>query len=337
MSASSETSATGSSQADARPAGRMRAAVGAIAATVLIGAWSSIASGADVSLATLEPTRGKGQPRVVRIDQAQALASLEAELSSLPPSKRGFPGWLVHLWSGSERIRSFAVFPEDLPDHPMTAKAVDLLGREQTEFMYHLRLPNAYSDRTAEVVSKLEAAGFRPLLHAGEHSNWPYVEVVVGSGGAFGLKSVEAPAEIDPADRAAFDARIGAVLVNKARDRELEPLFQNLRDRLYRLHLAFKSDPEIRQFRADYRRYRWKGPNGPKLSMVVRYAAPDAEYVSRIESRLGDLGESVRPQRASGPFGIELLTDESQVAVVRERLATSFPDLLAVKPGRPLY
>jgi hypothetical protein len=318
-------------------AGERGARIGAIAAAALVAAWTGIASGAEVSLATLEPTRAKGQPRVVRIDQAQALASLEAELSSLPPSKRGFPGWLVHLWSGSERVRSFAVFPEDLADHPMTAKAVDLLGREQSEYMYHLRLPNAYSDRTAEVVSKLEAAGFRPLLHAGEHSNWPYVEVVVGSGGAFGVKPVDVPADTDPAARAAFDARIGAVLVNKARDRELEPLFQNLRDRMYRLHVEFTNDPEIRQFRADYRRYRWKGPNGPKLSMVVRYAAPTAEYVSRIESRLGELGESLRPQRASGPFGIELITDESQLAVVRERLASSFPDLIAVKAGRPLY
>src|SRR5262245_21027841 len=54
---------------------------------------SSAARAAEVSLATLEPTKASGQPRVVRIDQAKTLASLEAELSSLPPSKRGFPGW----------------------------------------------------------------------------------------------------------------------------------------------------------------------------------------------------------------------------------------------------
>ena len=304
-------------------------------ALALLCGWA--AEAAEVNLATLEPTRGKGQPRVVRIDQAQALASLEAELSSLPPSKRGFPGWLVHLWDGAERVRSFAVFPEDLADHPTTAMAVDLLGRGQSEFMFHLKLPNAYGDRTAEVVSRLQDAGFRPLLHAGAHSNWPYVEVVVGSGGAMKLAPVEQPAEIDPAERAAFDDRIGAVLVNKARDRELEPLFQNLRDRLYRLHVAFTNDSEISQFRADYRRYRWKGPNGPKLSLLVRYAAPQPEDVARIETRLGELGESLRPQRASGPFGIELLSDESDAALVRQRLAAAFPDLVSLKPGRPLY
>jgi hypothetical protein len=306
-------------------------------AAVLLCASSALASAAEVSLATLEPTRPSGQPRVVRIDQAKTLATLEAELSSLPPSKRGFPGWLVHLWSGAERVRSFAVFPEDLADHPTTAMAVDLLSRGQSEYMFHLKLPNSYGDRTAEVVSKLQGAGFRPLLHAGEHSNWPYVEVVVGSGGSVKLAPVEPAGEIEPAERAAFDDRIGAVLVNKARDRELEPLFQNLRDRLYRLHVAFTNDPEISQFRADFRRYRWKGPNGPKLSLLVRYAAPNADDVARIETRLGELGESRRPERASGPFGIELLSDESDVAAVRGRLAAAFPDLVAVKPGRPLY
>lgn len=295
------------------------------------------AGAAEVSLATLEPTRASGQPRVVRIDQAQTLASLEAELSSLPPSKRGFPGWLVHLWDGAERVRSFAVFPEDLAGHPTTAMAVDLLGRGQSEFMFHLKLPNAYGDRTAEVVSKLEGAGFRPLLHAGEHSNWPYVEVVVGSGGAVKLTPVDYPADFDPAAREAFDDRIGAVLVNKARDRELEPLFQHLRDKLFRLHVAFTNDPEISQFRADYRRYRWKGPNGPKLSLLVRYAAPKPDDVAQIETRLGELGESLKPQRASGPFGIELLSDESDAALVRQRLAAAFPDLVSLKPGRPLY
>jgi len=309
--------------------------IGALAATVLVGA--SGAARADVTLATLEATRPKGQPRVVRIDQAQTLAALEAELESLPPSKSGFPGWLIHLWDGAERVRSFAVFPEDLAGHPTTAMAVDLLGLQQSEFMYHLQLPNTYADRTAEVVSKLQGAGFRPLLHAGEHSNWPYVEVVVGSGGTIGLKPVDLPADVDPQARAAFDARVGAVLSNKARDRELEPLFRNLRDRLYRLHVAFTSDPEISQFRADYRRYRWRGPGGPKLSLIVRYAAPTADDVSRIEQRLGELGESLRPQRATGPFGIELLTDESQTADVRARLASVFPDLQQVKPGRPLY
>jgi hypothetical protein len=274
---------------------------------------------------------------VVRIDQQQALASLEAELSSLPPSKRGFPGWLVHLWDGAERVRSFAVFPEDLSGHPTTAMAVDLLNRGQSEFMFHLKLPNAYGDRTAEVVSKVQGAGFRPLLHAGEHSNWPYVEVVVGSGGSVRLAPVEPAGDVDPEARRAFDDRIGAVLVNKARDRELEPLFQNLRDKLYRLHVAFTNDPEISQFRADYRRYRWKGPNGPKLSLLVRYAAPKAEDVARIETRLPELGESLRPQRASGPFGIELLSDEPDAAAVRQRLAAAFPDLISLKPGRPLY
>ena len=320
-----------------------------LAIGLAIGAWgwSAAASAADavaassdqVSLATLEPTRAKGQPRVVRIDQPQTLASLEAELSSLPPSKSGFPGWLIHLWSGAERVRSFAVFPEDLPGHPMTAMAVDLLNRGQSEFMFHLKLPNSYGDRTAEVVGKLEAAGFRPLLHAGEHSNWPYVEVVVGSGGAMKLTPVPPieGADVDPASRRAFDDRIGAVLVNKARDRELEPLFQNLRDRLYRLHVAFTNDPEISQFRADYRRYRWKGPNGPKLSMVVRYAAPQARDVAQIETRLAELGEGLRPERASGPFGIELLSDEADAGAVRARLAAAFPDLVSLKPGRPLY
>jgi hypothetical protein len=69
----------------------------------------------------------------------------------------------------------------------------------------------------------------------------------------------------------------------------------------------------------------------------VRYAAPNADDVARIETRLGELGESRRPERASGPFGIELLSDESDVAAVRGRLAAAFPDLVAVKPGRPLY
>ena len=308
-----------------------------VSAAALACAWGAVASASEVNLATLEPTRGKGPARVVRIDQAQALASLEAELSALPPSKRGFPGWLVHLWDGAERVRSFAVFPEDLPGHPMTAMAVDLLGRGQSESMFHLKLPNDYGDRTAEVVSKLEGAGFRPLLHAGQHSNWPYVEVVVGSGGSVKLAPVESAGEVDPAERRAFDDRVGAVLVNKARDRELEPLFQNLRDRLYRLHVAFTNDPEISQFRADYRRYRWKGASGPKLSLLVRYAAPQAQDVSRIESRLGELGESLRPQRATGPFGIELLSDEADTALVRQRLVAVFPDLVSLKPGRPLY
>lgn len=314
--------------------GRIAAWSAGLALTLLCAAG---ASAAEINLATLEPTRPSGSPRVVRIDQAQALASLEAELSSLPPSKRGFPGWLVHLWDGAERVRSFAVFPEDLAGHPTTAMAVDLLGRGQSEFMFHLKLPNAYGDRTAEVVSKLQGAGFRPLLHAGEHSNWPYVEVVVGSGGAVKLAPVEPAGEIDPAARAAFDDRLSAILVNKARDRELEPLFQNLRDRLYRLHVAFTNDPQISQFRADFRRYRWKGPNGPKLSLLVRYAAPQVEDVNRIETSLGELGESLKPQRASGPFGIELLSDESSAAVVRERLAAAFPDMVSLKPGRPLY
>src|SRR5688572_10173364 len=118
-----------------------RSVVSAWSAAALLCAWGALASAAEVSLATLEPTRPSGQPRVVRIDQAQTLASLEAELSSLPPSKRGFPGWLIHLWSGSERVRSFAVFPEDLAAHPTTALAVEMLSRGQSEFMFHLKLP----------------------------------------------------------------------------------------------------------------------------------------------------------------------------------------------------
>jgi len=277
---------------------------------------------------------GRDATRAVRIDAA-AFPPVEAELKQLPPSKQGFPAWLVHVYDGVERERSFAVFPEDLAANPGIARVVGQLKEGQNQYVYRLELPGTYSPRSEEVVSRLAQANLSPLLHDGEHSNWPYVEVLMTES-TTGAGPAPAAAPADEAEaRAAFFDRVKGVVTDKTKNKALDVPFRRINERLYQHQRAFTTDGEIKQFRSAFRRFTYRGAeNKSKLSILARYAAPTEAMLDRVASIVTGGGDPLRSRVAPKRYKIEVLVPEARAEDVRTRVAAVFPDLIAVKPGR---
>ena len=245
--------------------GWKRSSLAVCAAALGTGAllWMGSSSPADATqefaLATIERA-GPVAPRSVwTVQDPQVVFELERELGALPPSTAGFPRWLIHVFSGTERQRSFAVFDEDLPRFPTVARAVQgQIGSER--YLYRVELPGPYWEDSERVVARLAGTGARPVFYSGARSNWPYVEVILTERVEAGLPIDPVPADQQEA-RARFMERVGPLLRNKTRDKTLDASYERLANQLYVYHRELTTQDDVSQFATRYRRY---GISAPK-------------------------------------------------------------------------
>ncbi len=305
----------------------------------LLVAWASTYALAaePASFVVVERAGPVAPSSVLALDEREFLESLSSELRELPPSTRGFPRWLIHVFAGTERERSYAVFEEDLARFPAIARAIRAEGTSGQRFQYHVELRGSFWERSDEVVEKVGQLGL-PAFYLGERSNWPSVEVVLTERLEEAQPPVSAPAsEEDAAARAEFFERVGPLLRNKTNNRELDAAYERLADQLFAHHRYLVSSPEVKQFTTRFRRYRWRGNGGARVAVRAEYRTPDRDSAGVIGGYFNLRASETKGRIDPASFGIEIITPERDAEAIRSRLAGLFPDVgIEVRPGRPL-
>jgi len=308
-----------------------------LAGWVFIGLPSLAAAASEgVFFVTVERAGPKAPASVSSFDDPELLPELESELRGLPPSTRGFPKWLVHVFAGTERQKSYAVFEEDLARNPSIARAVNA-GDSVRRFQYHVEMSGSYWEQADALMEKVSGLG-RPVFYLGVRSNWPAVEVVLTEKLEDGLPPVGAArSEEEAAARSEFFERVGPLLRNKTANRKLDAAYERLAEQLFQHHSALVASAEVKQFATRFRRYRWRGNGGPRVAVRAEYRSPDRDSADRIGSYFASLDTETKGQTDPKSFGFELVTKTSSASELRGALETLFPGVrIKVTPGRPL-